>query len=340
MPGHDIIVIGASAGGVEALSKLIHDIPPDIPAALFVVLHIPAQSTSLLPEILSRAGQLKASHPSDRERIVSGNVYLAPPDHHLLIGQGFVRVVRGPKENRHRPAIDPTLRSAALHYGPRAIGVVLTGSLDDGTAGLNAVKQRGGLAVVQDPQDALYPSMPLSAIGHVQVDYTVPLSQMGALLERLAREAAPDEHAYPVPADLEKEVKIVGMDMNELNAPNHPGTPSPFSCPECGGVLWELDVGAMLRFRCRTGHAFSSESVLAEQSDALERALWAALKTMEEKVSLSRQLSQRAHERGQEWLAHNFMERVQETEQHAQILRNLLFNTHVQSENPKGNGVV
>jgi two-component system, chemotaxis family, protein-glutamate methylesterase/glutaminase len=166
MTGHDIIVIGASAGGVEALVRLVHDLPANLPAAVFVVLHIPAQSPSLLPNILNRAGLLKALHPTEKMEIERGHIYIAPPDQHLLVKNGYMQVVRGPKENRHRPAIDPTLRSAALAYGPRVIGTVLTGALDDGTAGLRAVKLRGGLAVVQDPEDALYPSMPQSALSN------------------------------------------------------------------------------------------------------------------------------------------------------------------------------
>src|SRR5579864_7798260 len=186
MPGHDIIVIGASAGGVEALVKLVGQLPGDLPAAVFVVLHIPAESPSLLPGILERSGPLPASQPGDNEAIRSGHIYVASPDYHLLIEQGRVRQMRGPKENRHRPAIDPLFRSAALTYGPRVVGVILTGALDDGTAGLLAVKRRGGVAIVQDPDEALYPSMPLSALENVEVDYTLPLASIGPQLEQLA----------------------------------------------------------------------------------------------------------------------------------------------------------
>jgi two-component system chemotaxis response regulator CheB len=186
--GHDIIVVGASAGGVGALVKLAKSLPADLPTAVFVVLHIPAQTPSLLPDILNRAGPLHALHPPDNTEIKHGHIYIAPPDHHLLIAQGHVHIARGPRESRHRPAVDPLFRSAAIAYGPRVIGVVLTGALDDGTAGLLAIKQRGGIAVVQDPQDALYPGMPQSAVDHVQVDYCVPLADMGALLAGLVSE--------------------------------------------------------------------------------------------------------------------------------------------------------
>src|SRR5437588_1312081 len=217
MPGHDIIVVGASAGGVEALVTLARSLKRNLQAAVFVVLHIPAQSPSLLPEILSRAGPLKAVQATDDMQIEQGHIYSAPPDHHMLMEQGKICVVRGPKENRHRPAIDPLFRSAALAYGPRVIGVILTGSLDDGTAGLLAVKRRGGIAVVQDPHEALYPSMPRSALENVDVDYTLPLSAITSLLARLAREPVAGEGGYPVPEDMEMEAKLTEMDYEYLN---------------------------------------------------------------------------------------------------------------------------
>ncbi len=211
MSGHDIIIIGASAGGVEALVKVVHELPARLPAAVFIVLHIPAHSPSLLPAILSRAGPLAATHPTDNTKIEHGYIYIAPSDHHMLIEQDHIRVVQDPKENRHRPAVDPTLRSAALTHGPRVIGVILTGALDDGTAGLLAVKRRGGIAVVQDPEDALYPSMPQNAIEYVDVDHIVPLSQMALLLKRLVDEKTAEEAVYPVPQDMNNEVSSVAM---------------------------------------------------------------------------------------------------------------------------------
>src|SRR5437016_12022670 len=196
MPGHDIIVVGASAGGVEALVTLARSLKRNLQAAVFVVLHMPAQSPSLLPEILGRAGPLKAVQATDDMQIEPGHIYVAPPDHHMLMELGKVRVVRGPKENRHRPAVDPLFRSAALAYGPRVIGVILTGALDDGTAGLLAVKRRGGIAIVQDPDEALYPSMPLSALANVEVDYRLPLSSIGPLLVHLASEQVEENGEY------------------------------------------------------------------------------------------------------------------------------------------------
>jgi two-component system, chemotaxis family, protein-glutamate methylesterase/glutaminase len=323
MSGHDIIVIGTSAGGVEALVKLVHGLPADLPAAVFVVLHIPAHSPSLLPTILSRAGRLPAVHPADDTKIEHGCIYIAPPDHHMVIERGHIRVVRGPKENRHRPAVDPTLRSAARSYGPRVIGIILTGALDDGTAGLLAVKRRGGIAVVQDPEDALYPSMPQNAIEYVAVDYIVPLSQIASLLKRLVDEKTPDEAAYPVPPDMNNEVSAVAMDKNASSENEHIGLPSVYSCPECGGVLWEIQDNNLLRFRCRVGHAFTSETMLAQQDETLEEALWATLKTLEESASLTQRMIQQAYQRGHERLGRSLEEKLRQTEQRIAVLMNV-----------------
>ena len=325
MAGHDIFVVGASAGGVEALVEVVRRLPPRLPAAVFVVLHIPSQSPSLLPEILSRSGLLVASHAKDGEKIEHGHIYVAPPDHHLLVERDHVQVVRGPKENRHRPAVDVLFRSAARAYGPRVVGVILSGALDDGTAGLLAVKRRGGIAVVQEPKDALYSGMPQSALQHVAVDYSVPLSDIGSLLKRLVYEQAEEEGAYPVSEDMEMETKLAEMNMDAMNSGKHVGTPSAFSCPECGGVLWELHDGELLRFRCRVGHAFSIDSIVAAQSEQIEEALWAALKTLEESASLSHRLMKKAHQNGQEWLVRNFEEKLQEAERHAATIKQLLM---------------
>lgn len=228
MPGHDVITVGASAGGVEALVTLAGSLPANLPAAIFLVLHIPAQSPSLLPDILNRAGPLRASHPDDGEAIQYGRIYVAPPDQHLLVEEGIVRIIHGPKENRHRPAIDPLFRSAARIYSTRVVGVILTGSLDDGTAGLLAIKRRGGITVVQEPKDALFSSMPLSAIAHIEVDHVLRLSAIGPLLVRLAHQPAAAEGSYPVPKDMELETKATAMDMSEEQNEEYVGTPSVF----------------------------------------------------------------------------------------------------------------
>ena len=343
MPGHDIIVVGASAGGVEALSQLVRNLPPDLPATLFFVLHIPAQGTSFLPKILNRAIQkrqgesssLHAVHPEDKEAIQHGRIYVAPPDRHLLIKNGHIHLARGPRENNHRPAVDPLFRTAAGVYGRRVVGVVLSGTLDDGTAGLVAVKRRGGVAIVQNPDEALYSGMPRSAIENVNVDHILPISQIAPVLVELAYKPVEEE---AVSSDMEIESDMAQLDLEAMQKSDRPGTPSPFSCPDCGGTLWELNEVALLRFRCRTGHAFSVNSLLAKQSDAVEEALWSALRALEEKAALSDRMAHRAHERNQSISAKRFETHKQDVQQHAATLRQLLLKGAGNDELSKNNG--
>ncbi len=325
MPGHDIIVIGASAGGVEALTEIVATLPRKLPAAVFIVLHIPAQSPSLLPHILNRFTSLEVVHPEDGAKIEHRYIYVAPPDHHMLIEQGKVRIVRGPKENRHRPAVDPLFRSAANVYGSRVVGVVLTGARDDGTAGLLAIKRCGGIAVVQDPSEALYPSMPTSALENVEIDYTLPLADIGPLLGRLAREEVQGEGGSPMADDMEMGIRQDEVDTTIMNSQAHVGMPSPFSCPECGGVLWEIQDRELLRFRCRVGHGFSIESMMDEQAEALESALWVAMKTLQESAELSQRLAQQAEQRGQNWIARRLEARFRENQQRIALIQRVLL---------------
>jgi two-component system, chemotaxis family, protein-glutamate methylesterase/glutaminase len=324
VPRRDIIVIGASAGGIEALKELTAALPAELAASMFVTVHVSPSGPGVLPRILSRSGPLPAIHPVDLQPIEAARVYVAPPDHHLLVKDGYVRVVRGPKENAHRPAVDPLFRSAAVAYGPRVIGVVLTGALDDGTAGLAAVKSRGGLAVVQDPFDALHPSMPQSAIRSVQVDHRVRLAELGPLLVTLASQEAPAEEAYPLDPDLASEAAVAEMEVTTDTDMNERGRPSVFTCPECQGTLWELSEGEVMRYRCRVGHAYSPETLLAERTTSTEAALWAAIRMLEESTSLSRRLSERARFRAQKDLAGRFEAKARSSDTHAETLRQIL----------------
>jgi two-component system chemotaxis response regulator CheB len=303
----------------------VRDLPGDLPAALFVVLHIPAQSPSMLATILAGAGAMPALQPKDGQEIEHGHIYVAPPDCHLLVVEGRVRVIRGPKENRHRPAIDPLFRSAAFTSCHRAVGVVLTGSLDDGTAGLRAIKRCGGIAVVQDPADAVFPSMPRSAIEHVDVDYIAPLAGIAPLLVQLAYEPA-RESDHPMDKKLEIENKILHMPHQDPEALDKLGTPSYFTCPECHGTLWEMQDGELTRFRCRVGHAYSADSMFAEHSDAVEDALWVAMRTLEESITLSRRMADRAKEQDRPMLEKRYRARAEETERHALVIRQLLLS--------------
>ena len=324
MPDHGIVVVGASAGGVEALAELAASLPSDLSAAVFVVLHLPPTGISALPEILLRHGPLPAAHVKDGEPIRPGRIYVGPPDHHVLLRTGHVHLSRGPRENGHRPAIDPLFRSAAREYATRVIGLVLSGALDDGTAGLLGIKSRGGIAVVQDPADALYPGMPSNALEHVPVDHVLAAASMGKLLARLLADAA-EPPSEPAPTGMQVEVEMEGFSL-EAFEDNHPGRPSGFSCPDCNGVLWQIRDGRLERYRCRVGHAWSPESLLTQQSEALEAALWVALRSLEERAALARRLAEPARNRGHSITATRFEEQAAEAQQAARLVRNLLLD--------------
>lgn len=332
MPGHDIIVVGASAGGVEALTQLVSHLPEDIPAAIFVVLHIPAQSPSFLPKILNRiirrsqqGSRLQAAHPQDGEKIEMGRIYVAPPDRHLLVKNGYIHLARGPKENSTRPAIDPLFRTAARTYGPRVVGVVLSGTLDDGTAGLMALKQRGGVTIVQDPAEAFYSGMPQSAIENVDIDYIRRGADIAAILAQLANQPVAQEGEQAGSEEMEMEADMAELELGAMQNPDRPGTPSAFGCPECGGVLWELDDEKLIRFRCRTGHALSPSTLLAQQSHDLEEALWNALRALEEKAALSERLTLQAQERQRHISSQRFAQQALAARQQATLVRQLLL---------------
>jgi two-component system chemotaxis response regulator CheB len=328
---HDIIVIGASAGGVEALSALVAELPRDLRAAVLVVLHL-ARGRSVLPEILTRAGPLPALHPDDRTALRYGRIYVAPPDHHMTVEVDCVRVVHGPKENGVRPAVDPLFRSAARTYGPRVVGVVLTGHLDDGTAGLVAIKEAGGVTVVQDPDEALAPSMPRSAMQVVAVHHIMPLREIPVLLMNLALEDAALHPPTKPGAQLQPMEPDPGKVPIALEASDRPGHVSVFSCPECHGTLWEVDEGGLLRFRCRVGHVYSVDSMIASQTDSVDRALWVALRSLEERAALTQKLANRAKLKEQHWVARAFQERADAAADHASVVRQLVLNrsnTHI-----------
>ena len=332
MATHDIVVIGASAGGVEAISTLVAQLPRDLRAAVLVVLHV-AKGRSMLPEILTRAGKLPVAHPDDGDRLEHGRIYVARPDFHLVVEARHIRVVHGPTENGCRPAVDPLFRSAARVFGPRVIGVVLTGALDDGTAGLAAVKEAGGVAIVQDPDEAFAPSMPRSARAFVKVDHVLPVREMGAMISRLTREptesqpSTPGVHVAPLESDLASPPLV-------LHATDRPGTVSVFTCPECHGSLWEADERGIVRFRCRVGHVYSAESMLAAQTDSVDRALWTALRSLEERAALTHGLAERARARQHHWAARAFEQRALGADGHAAVIRELLVNRTTLHEVP------
>ncbi|MBV9489368.1 MAG: chemotaxis protein CheB [Verrucomicrobia bacterium] len=326
MQKKDIIVIGTSAGGIEALKVLARSLSPDLEASLFIVLHMGPDGLGILPQILENAGPLPASNARDWEPIRSGHIYVAPPDHHLLLDRsGHVRLSRGPKENRFRPAVDPLFRSAAYAFGPRVIGLILTGWLDDGTAGLWAIKQRGGTAVVQHPDDALAPSMPRSALKHVAVDHCVALKELASLLAELVRTPAPEKGTLPVSKRLETEVSIAQED-NALEAGIIDwGDPSLYACPECHGVLLQLKEGSNLRFRCHTGHAYSLETLLAEFTERTEETLWNAIRSLEESALLMQRMAAHLADHQHTQAAEALQQKAGEAQQRADLVRQVVM---------------
>lgn len=315
LSGHDIIVVGASAGGVDALPRLIESLPSRLPASVFIVLHISPLGPDLLPEIIQRVASLPVAHGVDGERIRRGRVYIAPPDLHLQVDGARVRLFRGPRENFHRPSIDTLFRSAAETCGRRVVGVVLTGSLDDGTAGLHAVKSHGGIAIVQAPEDAQVPAMPESALRNVKVDHCVPLVEMSALLVRLAT-----KRDIPVTKKAKPNLQKRTLSPDEME--RRFGRPTSFVCPECNGPLWETKGGPSLQFRCHVGHAYSPESLLADHANGLERALWSAIRTFDEGACLHRRIGAQRQQTAS--MTKQWETKALEQEQHARMIRQLL----------------
>ena len=322
MAGHDIVVVGGSAGGLEAIKQLCGGLPADFPAAVFVVIHISPNSHSVLPGLLTRAGKLPAAHPVVGQTVAPGHIYVAPPDHHLLLQDGHILLRRGPHENRTRPAIDPLFRSAAIAYRSRVIGVVLSGLLDDGAAGLVAIKACGGLCVVQEPDDAIWPEMPRNALLRDHVDYCEPVAAMPTLLERLVRE--PAGPMPPIPQNLILEASIAAQEIAMATDQIQLGQPSRLSCPQCGGVLNEIAEEGSTRFRCQVGHAFTAEGLLAAQNDELERALESAMRMHRERVPLFRRMQRKSEADALEHAAAHWRARADESEEAARLIAQAL----------------
>lgn len=321
--GQDVIVVGASAGGVEALLKLVAGLPADLPAAVFVVVHTAPDNPGILPKILARAGKLPVVMPEDLTVIERGRIYVARPDHHLLVKPGYLRTPRGPQENSFRPAVDPLFRTAALAYGPRVVGVILSGGMDDGTHGLSLIKQHGGIAIAQDPEDALVNSMPLSAIRNVEVDYILPVAEIPEVLARLAC-AVPQKESQTMMSNARVDRDVAEGVTDALRGPRPDGERSVYTCPECGGVLWEVDDGKLLRFRCHVGHGYTAESLLADQAMHLEGSFWAGLRALEENADLRRRIAKRLRNHNFAALADQYDRQAEEAEKQANAIRGLL----------------
>jgi two-component system chemotaxis response regulator CheB len=299
---HDIVVIGASAGGVEAIKELVSLLPPGLPAVILIVVHLSAERPSYMADIIAHAGPLPCASAQDGEPLIHGHIYVAQPGRHLLVEDGHLRLTMGPRENRARPAIDPLFRSAASTYGPRVVGVILTGLLDDGSYGLALIKAHGGVALVQDPDQALFAGMPRAAIAACAVDAVLPLKDLASRIVALATgkdrqldsPAAGEQSIQAAPAEeavtLEQQTRsdIHAQAENQLRS----GQISIYVCPECGGTLWQEGEAGLIRFRCHTGHIYSPRTLLTEKARALEATLWGAVRLVTEKRTLTRQLAE------------------------------------------------
>lgn len=319
----DLIVIGTSTGGIDALKQIISRLPVDFPAAVLIVMHIGANE-SILPALLGATSKLPVRHAQDHEPIVSGVVLIAPPDHHLIVENDHVRILKGAKENFSRPAIDPLFRSASINRRERVIGVVLTGNLDDGTIGLQAVKAYGGTAIVQHPDEAIAPAMPRSAMAFVDIDFCLPVHQIAQTLCKLVTEERADRTEDPRSGLAEMEYRINLNEMLSMKEMDKMGTPSGLTCPECHGALWEVGETAPVRFRCHTGHGFTAASLDAEQDRMIEEAIWSAVRALHEKEALLRRTAEIAAGSRRQHAADEHVASARLAAKHAQILRKLL----------------
>ncbi len=337
--GHDIVVIGTSAGGMEAVNKLISQLPEELPAAIFLVQHLSADSSSeYLVQRMAKNTNLRVKVAENDEVFTKGTVYMVPQDRHLLLTSKRILVAKGPRENQFRPAIDPLFRSAAAYHGSRVIGVILTGMMSDGVVGLEAVKRSGGIAVVQDPSDAEYPDMPKNAIRNVDVNYVVPVREMGALLYQLAR--TPSDDSVTIPDDIRNEAQIAERvmthgAMSNIEEMNELGPRSNFSCPDCGGALWELNQGKVHRYRCHSGHAYNDETLLNGMDSALEETLWVSMRILEERRNMLSTMAELEKNKGQSRWAEMQQDRANEMKVHVDRLKEILLSRNSVAHNLK-----
>jgi two-component system, chemotaxis family, protein-glutamate methylesterase/glutaminase len=334
MPARDVVVLGASSGGLEAVSKLIAGLPDDFAAAVFVVIHVGERARGDLPAILNRVGRLPAAHAVADEPIRRGRIYVAPPGLQTYLQPGRLSVRRGPQENRHRPSIDALFRTAAHHYGDRVVGVVLSGALDDGSAGLVAIKRAGGITIVQDPNDARVPDMPLNALERAHADYSLPADEIGPLLVSLVgiADSNTEEKDVQNTESITKEVPLETVEeastRNDYLRSDQLGPPSVYTCPECSGTLFEVEDEHLVRYRCRVGHGFTLESFASAQNDSVERALWVALRALEERSALMIRIAEDARRRGHEEIAETFESKSKDVEHDVRLLHRLITNGH------------
>lgn len=326
MEKRNIIVIGASTGGFEAFKKIVKELPADLDASVFIVWHMGPNIRGILPGVLNKLNTIHAAHAYDKEPIKSNRIYVAPPDHHLLIEEGRVRVTHGPKENRFRPAVDPLFRSAAHAYGNRVIGVVLSGALDDGTAGLWRIKRNGGIAVVQDPADAEVASMPENALREVMVDHCVPVGEMADLLVKRSAEKIPANTEVMKDEKTATEIEIAAEENALKKGAFNLGAPSSFACPDCHGVLAKIVDGNLVRYRCHTGHAYSTDSLMAAITEKVEESLYNAIRGMDESILLFNHIGDHYAEANQPKLAAAYFKKANEAVERSNLVRKAVLS--------------
>ena len=319
MANRDILAIGASAGGVQALAFLAKNFPRDFPAAIVVTIHLSSEGRSILDELLSRAGCLPATFAQRHDTLRKGQIYIAPADRHLILEGDTILLGHGPRENNARPAIDPMMRSVAACCGPRMIGVVLTGTLSDGASGLWATDQCGGITVVQDPSDAAFPEMPMNALNRVSPDHVVRLEAMPKLLTTLVSQ--PAGIPMPIPESVGFEVEIAKGRQSSIEEMDRIGKRSGLACPDCHGVMWEIDEGELVRYRCHVGHTYTAEPMSLALDENLRRALASALRALEERRSLARKLEKQAEKNNHARLAASWARRGEEYEKELMVIR-------------------
>jgi len=320
MECRNVIVVGGSAGAVEPLMDLVGGLPAGLAAAVCIVLHL-GNRQSMLPELFRRVSPLHTSWVSDGDRLQPGHIFIAPPDHHLLVKRGHLRLSRGPRENRTRPAVDPLFRSAAETYGPTVIGVILSGMLGDGTAGFSVIKRHGGTTLVQDPEDAQYPSMPLTALASVSVDHCLPASKMANLLIRLVENRTSMDATLALPKRTQSPSPEKGTEVEE---DYQLGDPVALTCPECGGSLKESKMDSLPYFTCHIGHRYSGPDMNVAQFQVMEQALEIALRTLNERAALCRRMADAARQKGQELSAQRWEATSQEVATRAEVLHRFL----------------
>ncbi|MCP3389092.1 chemotaxis protein CheB [Bradyrhizobium sp. CCGB12] len=325
MSNRDIIVIGGSAGATQPLKQILGGLPADLPAAVFIVLHIPAQGIGILSTVASNAGPLPVRQAENGMKIEPGRVYLAAPDHHLLLAEDRIFLGRGPRENLARPAIDALFRSAALYHGPRVIGVLLSGLLSDGAAGLNAIKRCGGMTVVQDPTDAISDEMPRRAMEATTIDLCVRGASMGDVLSELVREQA--GAVLPIPPEIRLEVEIAAGDRIGSDKLVSIADPVALTCPACGGVMSEVKEARPLRFRCQVGHAYTADALAKEQEGRVDEALRVALRIIEERAELVHRMASDGRRSGRLAVAEMYQARAAEYREYADMIRRVVLQS-------------